>query len=180
MPIVCFQYMYGLKPVPFREQRRTSGAKALIIPAIYGTAEAVPFVQSCFAVGREHSGVERSAVSFRFSQTLCYKTPSLQTCMPQRVQMVCENRKRNSSGENSSSSIQRHDCCFSNSSKSSFMRSSNLFHLRVFIFRRTCGRRGTSGGRREAPPQKQTSGFCPSRLLPRTPRTYRRPAGLPE
>jgi|HubBroStandDraft_6_1064221.scaffolds.fasta_scaffold191185_4 hypothetical protein len=104
MPIVCFQYMYGLKPVPFSEQRRTSGAKALIIPAIYGTAEAVPFVQSCFAVGREHSGVERSAVSFRFSQTLCYKTPSLQTCMPQRVQRVCENRKRNSSGENSSTS----------------------------------------------------------------------------
>jgi hypothetical protein len=104
MPIVCFQYRYGLKPVPLREQRRTSGAKAHIIPAIYGTAEAVRFVQSCFAVGREHSGVERSAVSFRFSQTLCYKTPSIQTCMPQRVQRVCENRKRNSSGENSSSS----------------------------------------------------------------------------
>jgi hypothetical protein len=37
--------MYGLKPVPFREERRTSGAKALITPANYGTAEAVPFVQ---------------------------------------------------------------------------------------------------------------------------------------
>jgi hypothetical protein len=34
--------MYGLKPIPFREERRTSGAKALINPAIYGTAKAVP------------------------------------------------------------------------------------------------------------------------------------------
>jgi hypothetical protein len=33
-----------LKPVPFSEESRTSGAKALINPAIYGTAEAVPFV----------------------------------------------------------------------------------------------------------------------------------------
>jgi len=54
MPIVCFQYMYGLKPVPFSEQRRTSGAKALIIPAIYGTAEAVPFVQSSFLAGKAY------------------------------------------------------------------------------------------------------------------------------
>jgi hypothetical protein len=40
--------MYGLKPVPFREERHTSGAKALINPAIYGTAQAqaVPFVRS--------------------------------------------------------------------------------------------------------------------------------------
>jgi hypothetical protein len=39
--------MYGLKPVHLREERHTSGAKALINPAIYGTAaEAVPFVQS--------------------------------------------------------------------------------------------------------------------------------------
>ena len=29
-PIVLFQGMYGLKPVPFREERRTSGARALI------------------------------------------------------------------------------------------------------------------------------------------------------
>ena len=43
--MVLFQCMYWLKPVPFREERRTSDSKALFTPAMSGTAEVVPFVQ---------------------------------------------------------------------------------------------------------------------------------------
>jgi hypothetical protein len=48
-PIVLGSLMYGLKPVPSKEKKTYPGAKALISPAFYGTAEAVPFVESWFS-----------------------------------------------------------------------------------------------------------------------------------
>jgi hypothetical protein len=40
--------MYGLKAVPFKQSELSAACKVVKRVAIYGTAEAVPFVQSVF------------------------------------------------------------------------------------------------------------------------------------
>jgi hypothetical protein len=46
-------------------QRESFSPKALINPAIYGTAEAVRFVQSCFVGGRESGGCSGDNAALR-------------------------------------------------------------------------------------------------------------------
>jgi hypothetical protein len=67
-PAMALKYvetpMYGLKAVPFREVSFSAACEAVKRQAIYGTAEAVPFVKSPFPIWRKPSPSLKPRPSF--------------------------------------------------------------------------------------------------------------------